>query len=159
MGSCSLALDCVKVTSELFAGIITLGVAAFSVWLAYQYQKERDSKRQTLEDGRRRRFDRKLARLGEARGGAIEIRNFGERNNLTGKALKDWIKSAKAAEKAMIESASKVSKAVGSLVDWQDRVQVLIYPDIKDSDQQKMPQNLSGAIIKAETVIVMSYRR
>jgi len=158
--SCPLkGIDCVKVTSELFAGLITLSIAAFSVWASHRYQQKRDRERADVEAAERQELERRLAALGVARGAAVRIRNEGEKRSLQGVELFAWLRSMLQAEQAMIDRANEVSDAVGSLVDWQDRTPGLPYTHIQDAGQRRALNNLSGAIARAETVIVMSYRR
>jgi hypothetical protein len=156
--SCGIQLS--GVLEQLISGTITLLVSLIVAFITLskreKYQRDRDDRARRREGRRRRAFQKKLAALGEARGAAVLVRNEGERATLTGADLTRWLRSMREAENALIDRASKVSKAAGSLVDWQDRVPGLPYAHIQDAGQRRALRNLSGAIIKAEMVILIS---
>lgn len=150
-------INWVNVSEALLAGGITLAITLIAILLRDKQQRKRDAEKDAKDEQRSREFEAKVAELGVARGAAVKIRNTGEQGSLSGKALQDWLASAKDAERKMVDRASAVSEASGSLVDWQDRPPGLPYSSIQDPAQRKMLRNLSGAIIKAEMVIIMAH--
>lgn len=159
-GGCS-GFDCAIVSAELFSGFVTLAVsltvAAFSVWWAHKYQEDRAKKDRQLEGQRRRRFQRKLLDLGVARGAAIDIRNEGGKEPLTGDNLTEWLNSARSAERTVIDTAGRVARATGTLVNWFDTVDAPPYLHITHPEQRQMVINLSGVAKKAEQILLIGF--
>lgn len=153
-------VDWARVMEQFLATISALAVAVIGILITHRLQKKRDKDKANKEADEREDYEQRLAALGVARGAAVEIRNFGEDATLIGEELDNLMSRALEAEQEMERRAAEVSEAKGSLVTWQDRVPGgLPYDWIEDDRQRQMLWNLSGAIIRAETVIVMSYRR
>ena len=143
---CSLGINCVAVSEAFLASLFSL-LVAFGLLLINDWRKERKWKPKKA----------KLLELAVRRAEAIRIRNEGEKKNLRGEPLKDWVRRAKAAEQAMVDKATEVDDLDGHLIDWQDRPAQIAYPKIKAKEQKTYLRHLSGAIIRAE-VVLSKYR-
>lgn len=135
-------IDWVKVSENVFAGLISLAVAFLVVAFREWYRSRR-----------RKALEPKFVELGELRGAAIRIRNDGENQSFSGKALADWLARAQEVEQALIDKAREIAAVFGLLLEWQDRVPTSWYPNIRSPQQRQLLQNLSGAILRAEAIL------
>ena len=135
-------INWVKVSEEVLSGGITL-LVSFSTLLMHNWiTARRDKRREGI-----------LFELATMRGKGVELRNYGERHELVGSDLSGWIVQVRQLESAMIAKASEVSGVEGKRLQYLDRVPALAYPDIANPDQLTALQNLSGLLVRSDTIL------
>lgn len=147
------AIDWIAVSAQFVATSLTLVVAVIGIYIRHKLIQKREAQKAADEQRRRQELELKLAKLGEARGEAIRIRNDGEKQNLSGARLFSWLRLMIRAERAMIAAGYDISPADGNIIDYQDRPPGLAYRHINDAGQARGLRNLSGAIIRVEIVL------
>jgi len=136
-------IDWGKVSEQVLAGGITLIVGFMLLWLGKWVEHLRDLPKQ-----------RALLELGELRGNAVALRNWGEARVLKAAQLGSWLTKARQLEDDMITKAGQLSEFEGLRLMWLDRIRA--YPPYSDSmskEQKQMLWNLSALCERCDSLM------
>jgi len=139
-------INWIKVSEGAYSGLITLIVSFFTVFFHSRLTRWGNRRRESI-----------LFDLAVPRGSGVELRNFGERAQLSPAEFEDWSAKVDAIERAIIDKAAELSKVEGKRLEYLDRVQPLSYPHIGSSAQVGKLQNLSGILLKSD-MLLSKYR-